>query len=83
MLVYGECECLFMHMLYVCVMCASCGRSQCFLLHDLHFFFFFLRKNFIQIKIIQKSTVLELIIDMIKLRNIYITHIHTYLYTYN
>ena len=23
------------------------------------------------------------IIDMIKLRNIYITHIHTYLYTYN
>ena len=24
MLVYGECECFVMHMLYVCVLCASC-----------------------------------------------------------
>ena len=26
--IYGECECFFMHMLYVCVLCASCGSSQ-------------------------------------------------------
>ena len=25
MLVYGECECFVMQMLYVCVLCASCG----------------------------------------------------------
>ena len=24
MLVYGECECFVMQMLYVCVLCASC-----------------------------------------------------------
>ena len=29
MLVYGKYE------LYVCVLCASCGRSQCCILHDL------------------------------------------------
>ena len=28
MLVYGECECFVMQMLYVCVLCASCGSSQ-------------------------------------------------------
>ena len=37
MLVYGECECFVMQMLYVCVLCASCGRSQCCDLHDLQF----------------------------------------------
>ena len=37
MLVYGECECLVMQMLYVCVLCASCGSSQCCVLHDLQF----------------------------------------------
>ena len=26
--VYGECECFVMQMLYVCVLCASCGSSQ-------------------------------------------------------
>ena len=35
MLVYGECGCFVMHMLYVCVLCASCGSSQCCVLHDL------------------------------------------------
>ena len=29
MLVYGECECFVMQMIYVCVLCASCGSSQC------------------------------------------------------
>ena len=28
-LVYGKCECFVMHMLYVCVLCVSCGSSQC------------------------------------------------------
>ena len=28
MLVYGECECFVMQMLYVCVLCASCGSSH-------------------------------------------------------
>ena len=37
MLVYGECECFVMHMLYVCVLCASCGSSKCFVLYDLQF----------------------------------------------
>ena len=37
MLVYGECECFVMQMFYVCVLCASCGSSQCCVLHDLHF----------------------------------------------
>ena len=36
MLVYGECECFVMQM-YVCVLCASCGSSQCCVLHDLQF----------------------------------------------
>ena len=36
-LVYGKYECFAMQMLYVCVMCASCGSSQCFTLHDLQF----------------------------------------------
>ena len=29
MLVYGKYECFVMQMLYVCVLCASCGSSQC------------------------------------------------------
>ena len=37
MLVYGECECFVMQMLYVCVLCTSCGSSQCCVLHDLQF----------------------------------------------
>ena len=37
MLVYGKCECFVMDMLYVCVLCASCGSSQCCVLHDLQF----------------------------------------------
>ena len=37
MLVYGECECFVMQMLYVCILCASCGSSQCCVLHDLQF----------------------------------------------
>ena len=36
-LVYVECECFVMQMLYVCVLCASCGSSQCCVLHDLQF----------------------------------------------
>ena len=35
MLVHGECECFVMQMLYVCVLCASCGSSQCCVLHEL------------------------------------------------
>ena len=35
--VYGECECFVMQMLYVCVLCASYGSSQCCVLHDLQF----------------------------------------------
>ena len=35
MLVYGKYECLVMQMLYVCVLCASCGNSQGCILHDL------------------------------------------------
>ena len=37
MLVYGKCECFVMQMLYVCILCASCGSSQCCVLHDLQF----------------------------------------------
>ena len=37
MLVYGDCECFVMQMLYVCVLCASYGSSQCCVLHDLQF----------------------------------------------
>ena len=36
MFVYGNCEC-FVQMLYVCVLCTSCGSSQCCILHDLQF----------------------------------------------
>ena len=35
---YGECECFVIQMLYVCVLCASCGSSQSCVLHlDLQF----------------------------------------------
>ena len=37
MLVYGKCECFVMQMLYVCVLCVSCGSSQYCVLHDLQF----------------------------------------------
>ena len=30
-------ECFVIQMLYVCVLCASCGSSQCWILHDLQF----------------------------------------------
>ena len=30
-------ECFVMQMLYVCVLCASCGSSQCRILPDLQF----------------------------------------------
>ena len=36
MLVYGKCECFVIQM-YVCVLCASCGSSQCGVLHDLQY----------------------------------------------
>ena len=32
MLVYEKCECFVIQM-YVCVVCASCGSSQCCILH--------------------------------------------------
>ena len=36
MLVYGKYECFVMQMLYICVfLCASCGSSQCCIMHDL------------------------------------------------
>ena len=35
MLVYGKYECFGMQMLYVCVLCTSCGSSQCCILHEL------------------------------------------------
>ena len=34
-LVDGKCECFVMHMLYVCVLCASCRSHQYCVLHDL------------------------------------------------
>ena len=34
---YGKYECFVMQMLYVCVLYASCGRSQCCIMHDLQF----------------------------------------------
>ena len=37
MFVYGEYECFVMQMLYVCVLCASCGSSQYCVLHDFPF----------------------------------------------
>ena len=36
-LMYGKCECFVMQMLYVCVLFASGGSSQCCVLHDLQF----------------------------------------------
>ena len=37
MLVYGKYECFAMHMLYVCILCASCGSYQSCILQDLPF----------------------------------------------
>ena len=37
MLVYGKYECFVMQMLYVSVLCASCGSPQCCILHELQF----------------------------------------------
>ena len=37
LLVYRKCARFLLQMLYVCVLCASCGSSQCFVLHDLQF----------------------------------------------
>ena len=38
MLVYeGSISVFIMHMLYVCVLCASCGSSQSCILYDLQF----------------------------------------------
>ena len=37
MLVYGKNESFVMQMLYVCVLCASCGSYQCCNLHSLQF----------------------------------------------
>ena len=36
-LVYGKCECFVMQMVYDCVLCSSCGSSQCCILHNLQF----------------------------------------------
>ena len=33
----GARVCFVMHILYVCVLCASCGSFQCCILHDLPF----------------------------------------------
>ena len=55
MLVYGECECFVMQMLYVCVLCASCGSSQCCVLHD----FFLVRKLAGSSSYDSKSTVIR------------------------
>ena len=32
-----NCECFVMQMLYACVLCISCGSSQCCVLHDLQY----------------------------------------------
>ena len=37
MLMYGKYEYFVMQMLNVCVLCASCGSHQCFIMHDLQF----------------------------------------------
>ena len=37
LLVYGKYECFVMQMLYVCVLCASCGSSECCILQNLQF----------------------------------------------
>ena len=36
-ILYRKCERFVMQMLYGCGFCASCGRSQCCILHDLKF----------------------------------------------
>ena len=33
----GKYECYVMQMLYVCVLCTSCGSFQCCILHNLQF----------------------------------------------
>ena len=33
---YGKCECFIMH-IHVCVLCASCGCSQCCVLNNFQF----------------------------------------------
>ena len=35
MLVYGKSEYFVMQMFYACVLCVSCGSSQCCIVHDL------------------------------------------------
>ena len=37
MLVYGKCECFVMQMVYVCVLCVSCGTYLCCVLHVMQF----------------------------------------------
>ena len=37
MLMCEKCEYFVMQMVYVCVLCESCGSSQCCVLHDLQF----------------------------------------------
>ena len=37
MLVYGKYEWFVMHMFHVCVLCAPCGISQCYIPHDFPF----------------------------------------------
>ena len=37
MFVYGTCDYFVMQLLYVCVLCASSGSSQCCVLHDLQY----------------------------------------------
>ena len=37
MLAYGKYECFVMQMVYICVLCASGGSSQCYILHGLQF----------------------------------------------
>ena len=36
-LLYVKYECFVMQMLYVCVLCASCGSYQCCIMYDLQF----------------------------------------------
>ena len=37
MLMSGKCEYFVMQMVHVCVLCATCGSSQCCVLHHLQF----------------------------------------------
>ena len=32
---YGKCDCFLVQMMYVCVLCSSCGSSQCCILYFL------------------------------------------------